>query len=276
MRVIVTRPLREAKQWVTELLAAGIDALALPLIEVVPVPDPVALALAWKHVVDYAAVMFVSANAVDHFFTAKPDLVAAFSAATDAKTRAWATGPGTVRALLRVGVPAKLIDSPAPDAGQFDSEALWQLVGGQVHPGRRVLIVRGEDAFGADKSGSGSGREWFANHVVQAGATADFLVVYQRKVPELSSSELILAQHAASDGSVWLFSSSEALANLGFCLPTQNWIAARALATHPRIALAVRRAGFGVVHEIRPTLSDVLACLTDKDKFGSQHFKIKR
>ncbi|MGJ7583631.1 uroporphyrinogen-III synthase, partial [Variovorax sp. RHLX14] len=37
--VIVTRPAREAAQWVSDLRAAGLDAVALPLIVIEPVAD---------------------------------------------------------------------------------------------------------------------------------------------------------------------------------------------------------------------------------------------
>jgi uroporphyrinogen-III synthase len=72
---------------------------------------------------------------------------------------------------------------------------------------------------------------------------------------------LQLARAAATDGAVWLFSSSEAVANLQACLPGQDWGAARALTTHGRIAEAARAAGFGVVREARPALADILASL---------------
>ena len=43
MRAIVTRPEREALQWVASLQAQGIDALALPLIAITPPADAQAL-----------------------------------------------------------------------------------------------------------------------------------------------------------------------------------------------------------------------------------------
>ncbi len=268
MRVIVTRPQREAQRWVLDLSAIGLDAVALPLIKVGPVDDPLHLVQAWQHLADYVGVMFVSGNAVEHFFASKPTLAPNFSAPAAIKTRAWATGPGTARALLRAGVAADRLDAPSLDAGQFDSEALWQVVGAQVQPGDRVLIVRGGDRAGSASGGQGMGREWFANRVAQAGATAEFVVAYQRDAPEFSCAEGALARTAAGDGSVWLFSSTEALANLRAALPGQSWAQARALATHPRIAAAAREAGFGVVCESRPTLPDVVASL------NPQHFKI--
>jgi uroporphyrinogen-III synthase len=60
---------------------------------------------------------------------------------------------------------------------------------------------------------------------------------------------------------VWLFSSSEAVANLRALLPDQSWQQARAVATHPRIAQAARDAGFAVVCESRPALADVVASI---------------
>ena len=195
------------------------------------------------------------------FFVRNRALAPEFSAQAAIKTRAWATGPGTARALLRAGVAPDRLDAPPLDAGQFDSEALWQVVGAQVQAGDRVLIVRGGDAAGSASAGQGTGREWFAERVAGAGAKAEFVVAYQRGAPEFSADECLLARQAATDGSVWLFSSTEAVANLCASLPGQSWAGACALATHPRIALAARNAGFGVVCESRPTLPDVVASL---------------
>ena len=261
MRVIVTRPQREAQRWVRDLSALGLDAQALPLIKVGPVADPADLVHAWQHLSDYVGVMFVSGNAVEYFFASKPPLATEFIALSAIKTRAWATGPGTARALVREGVAPERLDVPASDAAQFDSEALWQLVGAQVRSGERVLIVRGCDAAGSASAGPGTGREWFANRVAQAGARAEFVVAYQRCAPEFSPHERQLARQAATDGSVWLFSSTEAVANLSAWLPGQSWSGTRALATHPRIAAAAKKAGFGVVCESRPTLPDVVASI---------------
>lgn len=262
MRVIVTRPQREAQDWVRELAAAGLPAQALPLIDIRPAPEPAALVRAWQQLADagYAGVMFVSANAVAGFFASNKAVDSVFSAGAAIKTRAWSPGPGTTRALLRAGVAPERIDAPATDAAQFDSEALWQVVGPQVKPGDRVLIVRGGDAQSAD-TGAGSGRDWLARRLAEAGATAEFVVAYQRARPQFDAAQQQLAAEAAADGSVWLFSSSEAVHNLQACLPGQSWQAARAVATHPRIAAAARQAGFGVVRESRPALADIKASI---------------
>ncbi len=260
MRVIITRPEQDAPDWVRHLSERGHDVLALPLIAIAPAPDSQPLRLAWQHLSGYHALMFVSGNAATQFGAALESGSLADWAQRAPQTRAWATGPGTRRALLRSGVAATLID--APDAGQFDSEALWSLVGDSVRPGQRVLIVRGSDAQVAQNASPGGvGRDWLARRLRDAGAEVDFVVAYVRSAPQGPALRLALAQAAAQDGSIWLFSSSEAISNLLRLLPQQDWSAARALATHPRIAQVARDAGFGVVWESRPSLKDVVASI---------------
>jgi uroporphyrinogen-III synthase len=239
-----------------------------------PVDNAAALRQARAHLSDYVAVMFVSANAVDYFFELNSYLDESGRAVAAIKTRAWATGPGTSRALLRAGVTPALLDAPALEAAQFDSEALWARVSAQVTPGARVLVVRGQDAAGTGSAGPGLGRDWLAERITQAGGVVDFVVAYQRLAPAFSPAEIALAQQAASDGSVWLFSSSEALANLVAHMAGQSFAGACALATHPRIAQAARDAGFGQVLETRPTVKDVAAAL-QRLVSPPQHFKIK-
>jgi uroporphyrinogen-III synthase len=84
-------------------------------------------------------------------------------------------------------------------------------------------------------------------------------VAYQRGAPFWTDAQCGLARSAAADGSVWLFSSAEALGHLQSLLPGQDWSAARAVATHPRIAAAARDLGFAVVTQTRPTWEEVRA-----------------
>jgi uroporphyrinogen-III synthase len=146
------------------------------------------------------------------------------------------------------------------DEGQFDSEALWQQVRSQVKPGFRVLIVRGDSAAGGDTV-EGIGRDWFAQQITQAGGKCAFVVAYQRLAPVWSPQEKIRIKAAASDGSFWLLSSTEALGNLIASLPGHDWQHAKAVATHPRIAKAAQAAGFGTVLESRPLIQEVSASI---------------
>lgn len=283
VRVIVTRPARDARHWVRQLRQGGVAAEALPLIEIAPVAaaaNAKALGPAWQTLDGYAACLFVSGHAVEYFFKQNKAL-AQYSRAQAAidniahqasglmppGLRFMAPGPGTVAALVAAGVAAGQIDAPAADAAQFDSQALWQVIGQRDWQGRRVLVVRGESsaaaAHGSGENAVPPGRDWIARQWTAAGAQVDFVAVYQRRAPRLTDAQVQRVRLASSDGSVWLFSSSEALANL-LSLPALDaidWRGARAIATHPRIRDAVRAAGWGEVVESRPALQDIRATL---------------
>jgi uroporphyrinogen-III synthase len=251
-RVIVTRPEREAQAWVHALQALGVPSESLPLIEIVGLQDPSPLTRAWQAMPDYLAVMFVSANAVRHFMEARP------TGSPIQPCRAWSTGPGTRAALLAEGWPAELIDSPDETAPQFDSEALWALVAPRVVGASQaidwagdktavqtqaaVLIVRG-----ADTHGQLAGRDWLALQMESAGIQVLQTVAYVRRAPQLSEVQQSRARLAMSDGSRWLFSSSEAAQHLLQACPDLNLSRAKALATHPRIALRLKQSGWSCV-----------------------------
>ena len=258
MRVVVTRPEQDAGAWLRALSERGHEVLALPLMAIAPARDMEALRQSWRDIDRYRAVMFVSGNAVQGFCAAQLPPTLQDWAQRAPQTRAWGTGPGTRAALVRAGVEAQQID--APQSGQFDSEALWAIVQGSVRPGQRVLIARGADA-GQVCAEAGSGRDWLAQRLCSAGAEVDFAVAYERRAPELSERQRELLQCAAGDASLWLFSSSQSIANLMALATGVDWRGARALATHPRIAQAARAAGFGAVLESRPSLAEVLASI---------------
>ena len=251
MRVIVTRPASDAPAWVQALQQAGYEALSLPLLDIQATRHTDAVKQAWARWPTYAAAMFVSAQAVRFFFQHRTGEWAG--------TRCWATGPGTHQALVDAGVAEQYIDSPAVDAKQFDSEALWQVVKHQVQSGQRVLIVRGSD--GADTSNTGNGRDWLAQQLAAVDAQTEWVAAYERTMPCWTPEQSEQAQTAATDGSVWVFSSSQAIAHLQQCLPQQNWAQSRCLASHERIAQTAHDAGFGQIIQTKPRVTDVLACL---------------
>ena len=277
MRVVITRPASDAQAWVDALQVAGHQAVALPLIDVGPVSDLQPVQQAWANWPNFQAVMFVSAQAVRYFFERQPAALRADAQRADDAfqanhvappatwtncPRCWATGPGTHKALLQAGVPEACIDSPAADAAQFDSEALWQRVSAKVKAGQSVLIVRGHDVnTQPDAALDGTGRDWLAQQLQAEGVSAQFVVAYERRAPVWSASQVAQAQQAASDGSVWCFSSSQAIQHLAQLLPTQSWDKARCVATHARIAQTAQTLGFGEIQRSRPHVSDVLRSL---------------
>jgi uroporphyrinogen-III synthase len=256
--LILTRPDPDNAPWLEALVERGQSAVAWPLIDIRPAPDSRALQAAWNRLTDCRAVMFVSRAAVQHFFAHRiPGL------AWPAQTRAWCTGPGTRQALLAQGLTGSQIDLPHPD-GAWDTEHLWPLVRPQIEAGAHVLLVRGTDA-GVSKPNhgddSGVGRDWLAGQLQQAGAQLSWAVAYERARPRWDAARLQAAATAAADGSIWVFSSSQALRHLAQLLPDQVWTQARALATHARIAEQARGLGFVRVSVCPPSAQGVLASL---------------
>lgn len=247
MKVLVTRPAAQAAEWVAGLRERGIDADALQLIGIRPPHDEAPVLAAWAGLARHRLVMFVSPNAAEQFFALRPA-----GAAWPAGTLAGSPGPGTSRALRALGVPAASIAEPAADAIQFDSESLWQQLQAHDWRGVSVLIVRGE-----------SGRDWLADTLRAQGAAVSYVTAYERCAPVLDEpAQALLRKALAVPGQhVWMFSSSESIAHLEAVAPLADWRGATALATHPRIAERARSAGFGVVHECRPSMEAVVACL---------------
>lgn len=247
MKVLVTRPAAQAAEWVAGLRERGIDADALPLIGIRPSHDAAAVLAAWAGLARHRLVMFVSPNAAEQFFALRPA-----GAAWPPGTLAGSPGPGTSRTLRALGVPAACIAEPAADAAQFDSESLWQQLRSHDWRGASVLIVRGE-----------SGRDWLADTLRAQGAEVSFVTAYERCAPVLDEpAQARLREALAEPGQhVWMFSSSESIAHLEAIAPLADWRGAIALATHPRITERARSAGFGAVHECRPSMEAVVACL---------------
>jgi uroporphyrinogen-III synthase len=153
-----------------------------------------------------------------------------------AATLAGATGPGTSAALRAAGVPAHLLVEPAGQV--FDSEALWLQLQARDWQGRRVCVVRGE-----------GGRDWLAEQLAARGAEVEFVAAYRRGLPRWNAdAQAVLAEALALPREhVWSFSSSQAVAHLNRLAPVADWSGATALASHPRIAAALRSMGFGHV-----------------------------
>lgn len=244
MRLVLTRPRPQCADWLSRLAAEGIDAVALPLIAIEAGSDPQAAQLAWQRLPGARLAMFVSPNAVEHFFAARPP-----GQAWPADTLAATVGPGSAQALLAHGVPAELLRQPPADAASFDSEHLWPLLSSLAWRGRRALMLRGE-----------GGRDWLAERLREHGAEVEAFHIYRRRCPQLNEAEqgLLNEVQAAQDRHVWLFSSSEAIQNL-VSLGFSPAPASLAIATHARIAEAACALGWRHVVLARPDASAVAA-----------------
>lgn len=245
MRLIVTRPQPQADAWVERLQAAGFDAAALPLLHTVASDEP-ATPAAQATIAAADGLVFVSPAAVAHGFAAAGAALAPWPAGRWAA----APGPGTAERLVEAGVPRAAIVEPAADAGQFDSEALWERLRGRVGAGSRVVIVRGD-----------GGRDWLADTMRAAGADVAFVAAYRRAAPVPTADEraVLAAALSAPARHLWLFSSSEAIDHLAALAPGADWAPAQAIATHPRIEARARRLGCGRVWASRPAFDAVAA-----------------
>lgn len=245
-RVLVTRPAAQAATWTRDLVQQGIDAVALPLIDIVPVALPAQLDAAWAHLPDFKLVMFVSPNAAAQFFattSARP---------WPAHVRIASPGPGTSAALRGFGLPLESIIEPAVDAAQFDSETLWQQLKQHDWRGARVLVVAGE-----------GGRDWLVQQLRAVGASVEQFCVYRRAAALWTPQAVALAKQALflPNRHLWFFSSSEAVAQLLARSPQITWAHSYAMATHPRISQAASDAGFAQVLTSRANFDAVVACI---------------
>ncbi|MFY7866030.1 uroporphyrinogen-III synthase [Roseateles sp.] len=244
-RLVLTRPRQQTLDWLSRLAQFGVDALSLPLIDIVP-SDGSAASAAWQELPGAGMAMFVSPNAVSQFFAHRPA-----GRVWPAQTLAACVGPGSAKALLAEGVPADQIVQPPLGAASLDSEHLWpQLQQRGPWQGRRCLMLRGD-----------GGREWLAERLREAGAQTLAFNVYQRRSPSLDASgQTLLAQILQRpERHVWLFSSAEAIGNLqGLAPPATDWSRASCIATHERIAARARTLGLGLVVLARPEASSVV------------------
>lgn len=247
--LLLTRPRPQCAAWLARLAELGVDAAALPLIEILPARDAGPVGAAWAALPAVDLAVFVSPNAVEQFFAH------AGHAAWPERTLAACVGPGTAQALAVRGVPAGQIVQPAADAAALDSEHLWaRLSPRRDWAGARVLLLRGD-----------GGREWLAGRLAEAGALVEAVTVYHRTAPRLDAAEQALLDAVRTDPQryVWLFSSAEAVGHLQSLQDPQSLPPAgrRAIATHARIAEAARAAGFDPVVLARPAPEAVTQAL---------------
>ena len=267
--VIITRPLLQEAVHPLEsaLKSEGFGLHHWPLIDTTAPLDSALVLQAWHSIDQYQAVMFVSPQAVQHFFAHRPSL-------SKLVPECWATGPGTREALIREGVEFSHVQIPDETIGLWDTDQLWIQVQHRIKAGARVLVVRGGQAqnhpsastpevqgAGAETEDAGVGRAYLAQQLRVQGVEVQFVVAYLRGAPNWDESQKGLAKKALTDGSVWLFTSSQAAQHLLSLLPGFEFSRAKALATHERIAKQLELLGFGVVVRSRPQTEDLLASL---------------
>lgn len=226
---VLTRPAGRNEAVAERLRAQGWEVLMLPALRIVPLtPHPLPLAA------DYDLVIFVSGNAVRHYFASLAPMPGA--ATWPAATAAAVVGEASAAALRATPQWPESATLLQPVAGApQDSEALWQTLRTRPTP-RRVLIVRGTE-----------GRDWLAEQLAGQGAQVDICAVYARQ-PDTWPPEALarLAQAArASLPAHWLITSAEGFQAVTRQLEQaglQAWFSAcPGVTVHPRLADLWRR-----------------------------------
>jgi len=222
--VIVTRPARQAARFARKLAVLDAAPLIFPAIVILPPADRDALDRAHADLAHYAAVVFVSANAVEY---GAPD-----ASRWPPKLAAFVPGPGTAEALADVGI----VNVRIP-ATTYDSEGLLALPQLTHVRGQRIAIFRGD-----------GGREVLGTTLTERGARVDYVECYRRAAPTSGSGlaealrdgrahALTLTSSEGADN-LWAVLDAEARAALGR-LPT--------FAPHPRIAGRARDLGLNAI-----------------------------
>jgi uroporphyrinogen-III synthase len=251
--IVVTRPGATGCELAAELCSSA-DALWWPAFDFQPMSDPAAARAVDATIDRYDLAIVVSPAAARFGAGVLPHLarVPVFAA----------VGEGTREALQReLALPPERV--LAPPAGAGGVEALLPLLVPHLapHPAswRRALILRAPQ-----------GRDWLAPRLVAAGLAVTELAVYRREasVPDPASAAALGARARAGGRGVLVVTSSAAVpvleAHFAPLAGVAEWLhRGVTLASHPRIADALRAAGYPRVTCCESTAGSILAALRE-------------
>lgn len=227
-RVLVTRTVAQAGPLTQALTDAGLDVVAIPTIDIQPVPAGGPLDQAAANLADYAWVVVTSPNG------AASTVSATARAGIEPSASRWAAvGPTTAAKLGERGVTVAF--TPSHHDGQALADEL------PIQPGDRVLMSRADLA---DDRAPARLRE--------RGAVVDTVVAYRNAGPPAASQAALSTAFAAGPFDAIVFTSGSTTRGLMTLLnPQERRVALRALASciGKETAKAAREAGFGRVSE---------------------------
>lgn len=251
--VIITRPAAQAGELASRVAALGREAVLFPLLEILPLPDPAPLRAALAELQRYALVAFVSPNAIDAAFAARPAWPGGMTLAV--------VGEGSRMALLRHGLNDSNATILRPlDSRRSDSEGLLAALDKSLLQGREVLIIRGE-----------SGRELLTDALRAAGAQVTTVAAYRRSAPAPDAAQREQLVRLIEKPCDWIVTSSEAMRNLVEIVGHAGGAAAVAkmqqqhlLLPHARIVESARMLGFMNITETGSGDEGLLAALQSR------------
>ena len=160
-RILVPRPLAQAKATAHAVRERGAEPIVFPVIEIADPPDPEPLARAARELHTYDWVLFTSANGVERFFGALA--AAGRDARAFASAKIGVIGPKTAAALTPHGLTPDLV------AEEHVGEGLAGAIA-RAGGARRVLLPRALEA-----------REALPDLLRKAGAEVDVVPAYETR-----------------------------------------------------------------------------------------------
>lgn len=269
IKILVTRPKKQAKQLVSLLLQEGAEVIEQPLISFAPPSNPALLADTLKKLNLYQWIIFTSVNGVTAFWEAIKDYGISISSFPSIKFAA--IGSATKNAIEEHG---QVVSLTPPE--RYQAEGLLDVF--PAVSGQRILIPRAEEA-----------RQVIVDELRSRGAIVDDVAVYRtvkaayidNRVMELLRNNGIDIITFTSGSTVKEFISIIKEAGLGF-----NEIFERSIVAciGPVTALEAKKAGITVnIISSSATISDFVKTIVDfcshdnnqKIKMGVQYAEKK-
>ncbi len=190
--VLVTRPRTQAAELVSAIEQQGGEAFCFPVIDIVAL-DENRVAAEASALPRPEVTIFISRNAVE------------YGMKYSGGGKIAVIGPATAQAVRSAG---RVVDIEPQDG--YDSEHLLAEPVFDDIEGRNVRIIRG-----------GKGRELLASELGKRGANVDYLSVYERRLPVVSSDMLAEIEARWRSGSISVITvmSVQSLQNLVKLLP---------------------------------------------------------
>ena len=176
VRVIVTRPQKQAEIWCDQLHDLGAVCACVPMLELEPVRTAEQIQAVKNVVLNfdlYQKAIFVSQNAVDFALQWLEDYWPQLPAGIEY----FAVGETTAKYLQNYGLPVSALTHAT--SGAMNSESLLQAEKLQQVKGEKIVIFRGC-----------GGRGKMAEVLHERGAEVTFCELYQRLIPALAAQQL--------------------------------------------------------------------------------------
>ncbi len=200
VRIVLTRPEKQARQMLPALAQLGLAAEIFSLFEIETLDDFTLLDAALARLADFALLVFVSPNAIEAFFARLTQQNMAHP-----KRMQWGVmGASSLQALqIHIGTDGlERVVQPA-DAQKTDSESFFANLDLDHLRGKKVLIVRGS-----------SGREFLSQALRQQGIEVELVSAYRRVFPILNQARQDQLEQLLQKQRTWIITSSEALKQL--------------------------------------------------------------